>query len=74
MKLKELFNKAKKLYGKLPSEFKVAIEYLIPSYLVTVAIEELSKVESNKLVVLILTNILLIFLRQIKPRFERLRK
>lgn len=67
-------NKIKELYGKLPKEAIVAIEYLIPSYLITVFIEQLASLETNSFILNILVNIALIFLRQIKPRFEKMKK
>ena len=66
--------KVKELYGKLPQEVRVFIEYILPSAILASLIEYLGQLEINSVLVAGLVNLVLIFLRQLKPRYERLRK
>ena len=66
--------KLKALYDKLPKEVKVLLEYILPSAIVTALIGWLSELEIDNAYVLAAVNIVLIFLREIKPRYERLKK
>lgn len=64
-----MFNKIKELWGKLPAEIKVAI-YLAVSYGLSAIIVELSKIEVSNSWLAIGINILLVFLKELKPRIE----
>ena len=64
----------KELYNKLPEELKIFFEYLLPSVLIAFGIDYLTKLEVNNVFLALGVNIGLIFLRQIKPRYERLKK
>ena len=64
----------KELYGKVPKEVKIFIEYILPSAIVTAGIDYFSKLEVNDVYLAFGINLFLIFLREIKPRYERLRK
>lgn len=66
--------KLKELYNKLPKEAKVFVEYILPSAVLTALIDYLSGLEINDVYVAGVINIVLIFLRQVKPRLERIKK
>ena len=61
------------LYNKLPKEVTVFIEYILPSVILTTLIEYLGGLQLNNIYVAGIINIVLIFLRQLKPRIEKLR-
>lgn len=61
-------------YGKLPKEVKVFVEYILPSAIITAAIDYFGTLEINNEYVLAGVNLLLIFLRNVKPRYQSLRK
>jgi hypothetical protein len=61
------------LWNKLPAEVKVAL-YISASYGLSSIIIELSKLQINNTYLAIALNILLVFLRELKPRVERLTK
>ena len=61
--------KFKEFYAKLPDEVTVLIEYIIPSAIITAIIEYVTSLEINNVYIAGAVNIVLIFLRQIKPRF-----
>ena len=63
--------KIKEWYGKLPDEVTVLIEYIIPSAIITAIIEYATSLEINNVYIAGAVNIVLIFLRQIKPRFAK---
>ena len=76
MKLKKLLNK---LFKKLvefynTKEVKIFFEYLLPSAVITFGVDYLTKLEVNNVLLAFGVNLVLIFLRQIKPRYERLKK
>lgn len=58
------------LYKNLPKEIRVFIEFILPSAILTALIDYLTGLEINNLYVAGLINIILIFLREIKPRAE----
>ncbi len=66
-------NKLKELYGKLPKEAKVFVEYILPSAIITALVDYLGGLEFNDVYVAAVVNVVLIFLRQLKPRYERLK-
>jgi len=66
--------KIKEIYAKLPREVTVFIEYILPSAVLTALVDYLTGLEVKDIYVAGLINIVLIFLRQIKPRVERLKK
>jgi TM2 domain-containing membrane protein YozV len=61
-------------YNKLPKEVKVFVEYILPSAIITALIDYLTNLKINDVYVAGLINIVLIFLRQIKPRYEERNK
>jgi hypothetical protein len=61
--------KIKELWGKLPAEIKVAF-YLAASYGLSAIIVEISKIEVNNSWLAIVINILLVFLKELKPRLD----
>ena len=66
--------KKQSFYAKLPTELKVFVEYILPSAVIASAIDYFGTLEINNAYVLAVVNILLIFLRNLKPRYERLKK
>ena len=66
--------KIKQLYAKLPKEITVFIEYILPSAIITALIQYLVGLEINNVYLAGAINIILIFLREIKPRYERAKK
>lgn len=66
--------KLKELYAKLPDEVTVFIEYILPSVVIAALIDYLAGLEINNVYLSAFINLFLIFLRQIKPRFERLKR
>jgi hypothetical protein len=67
-------DKIKKTYEKLPKEFRVFVEYILPSAIVTAGIDYFSGLEVNDLYLGFAVNLILIFLREVKPRYEKIRK
>ena len=67
-------NKLKELYGKLPKEVKVFLEFILPSAILVALIDYLSVLEFDNVLLVGLINVILIFLRELKPRYERLQK
>jgi hypothetical protein len=65
-------NKISELWGKLPAEVKVAL-YIAASYGLSAFIVELSKLQISNVWLAILLNIFLVFLKELKPRIERVR-
>ena len=69
--------KLKEMYNSLPQEVKIFVEYILPSAVVTAAVDYLKALDvSNPIVALVvyaLVNLGLIFLRNLKPRYERLK-
>jgi hypothetical protein len=65
--------KLKEWYGKLPKEVTIFIEYILPSAVLTALVDYLTKLEIKDIYVAGLINIVLIFLRQLKPRYERIK-
>jgi hypothetical protein len=63
--------KLSEVWGKLPAEVKVAL-YLSASYGLSAIIIELSKVQISNVWLAIALNIFLVFLKEIKPRIEKL--
>jgi hypothetical protein len=68
-----LFEKIKELWEKLPAEIKVAL-YLAVSYGLSAIIVEISKIEVQNSWLAIAINILLVFLKELKPRLEAKKK
>jgi len=66
--------KLKELYGKLPKEVKVFLEFILPSAILVALIDYLSVLEFDNVLLVGLINVILIFLRELKPRYERLQK
>lgn len=64
-----MIEKIKNLWGKLPAEIKVAL-YISVSYGLSAIIIELSKIEVSNSWLAIGINILLVFLKELKPRIE----
>lgn len=61
-------------YQKLPKEVRVFFEYILPAAILTALIDYMATFEFNNVYVAGVVNLVLIFLRQIKPRYERLVK
>ena len=61
-------------YEKLPKEFKVFVEYILPSAVLTALIDYLTTLKIESVYVAAIINMVLIFLRELKPRVERLKK
>ena len=68
-----MLEKLSTLWNKLPAEVKVAL-YISASYGLSSIIIELSKLQIDNTYLAIALNILLVFLRELKPRVERLTK
>ena len=66
--------KFKELYGKLPQEVKIFLEYILPAAILTALIDYLGGIDLENTTVMAVINIALIFLRQLKPRYDRLKK
>jgi hypothetical protein len=66
-----MLEKIKALYAKLPKEIKVFVEYILPSAVITALIDYLTSLQINDVYIAGLINLLLIFLREIKPRREK---
>ena len=66
--------KLKKFYAKLPKEVKIFLEYILPSAVIAAAVDYFGSLEINNAYVLGAVNLLLIFLRNLKPRYQQLRK
>jgi hypothetical protein len=64
--------KIAELWNKLPAEVKVAL-YLAASYGLSAVVVELAKVQVSNTWLAILINILLVFLKELKPRVDRIR-
>jgi TM2 domain-containing membrane protein YozV len=62
----------KEWYAKLPKEVHVFLEYILPSAILTALIDYLTGLKIDDIYIAGAINIILIFLRQIKPRYERL--
>ena len=60
-------------YSKLPDEVTVFIEYILPSAIITALVDYVANLQIQDIYVAALVNIVLIFLRQLKPRYERLK-
>jgi len=61
-------------YEKLPKEVKVFVEYILPSAVLTALIDYLTTLKIESIYVAAIINLVLIFLRELKPRVERLKK
>jgi TM2 domain-containing membrane protein YozV len=57
-------------YKNLPKEFRIFIEFILPSAIITALIDYLTNLKINDLYIAGAVNIVLIFLREIKPRIE----
>lgn len=68
-----MMTKISELWNKLPAEIKVAL-YLATSYGLSAVIVELSKINVSNTWLAIAINILLVFLRELKPRIDRISK
>ena len=68
-----MIEKIKELWSKLPAEVKVAM-YIASSYGLSAIIVELGKINVNNVWLAILINIVLVFLKELSPRIERLRQ
>lgn len=67
-----MIEKIKELWGKLPAELKVAL-YIAVSYGLSAVIVELSKIEVSNTWLAIAINILLVFLKELKPRIDAIK-
>ena len=65
-------NKVSEVWGKLPAEIKVAV-YISASYGLSAVIVELGKLEINNVWLAIALNIFLVFLKELKPRVDRIK-
>lgn len=61
------------LWNKLPAEIKVAL-YIAASYGLSAIIVELSKLSVSNTWLAIAINILLVFLKELKPRIDKIRE
>lgn len=68
-----MMTKISELWNKLPAEIKVAL-YLSLSYGLSAVIIELGKIQVSNSWLAIAINILLVFLRELKPRIDRITK
>lgn len=68
-----MFGKIKAIYDRLPKEVKVFVEYILPSAIITSLVDYLAGLEINNIYVVTVINLILIFLRELKPRFQRLK-
>lgn len=66
-------DKIKELYGKLPKEITIFVEYILPSAVIGALITYLTTLEVESVYLAGIINVILIFLRQIKPRYDRLK-
>lgn len=64
-----MIEKIKEIWAKLPAEVKVAL-YLAVSYGLSAIIVELGKVQVSNSWLAIGINILLVFLKELKPRID----
>lgn len=71
--MEKFINEISFLWGKLPAEVKVAL-FIATSQGISALIIELSKLEINSVWLGIALNIVLVFLRELKPRIERLKE
>lgn len=71
--MRTFINEIGTVWSKLPAELKVAL-YIATSYGLSEVIIELGRLEINNVWLAIALNILLVFLREIKPRVERFRE
>ena len=62
------------LYAKLPKEVRVFVEYILPSAVLTALIDYLTNLQVDDVYIAGVINLVLIFLRNVKPRVERLKK
>jgi len=62
------------LYNRLPKEVKVFIEYILPSAIITALVDYLTNLKIDDIYIAGLINIVLIFLREVKPRYEERKK
>ncbi|MFA6315623.1 MAG: hypothetical protein WC648_04640 [Candidatus Paceibacterota bacterium] len=67
-----MLEKIKRFWEKLPAEIKVAV-YLAVSYGMAAVITELSNMEISNKWLAIAINILLVFLRELKPRIAKIK-
>ena len=66
-------NKFLEFYAKLPKEVRVFIEYILPSAIITALVDYLAVLQIENIYIAAIINIVLIFLRQAKPRIVKLR-
>jgi hypothetical protein len=62
------------LYDRLPKEVKVFVEYILPSAILTALVDYLSNLQVQDVYMAAIINIVLIFLRQLKPRIQKMRE
>jgi hypothetical protein len=67
--MKNLYEKWLALWARLPAEIKVAV-YLALSYGVSEVIIQLGKVEVSNVWLVIVVNIVIVFLKNLKPRYD----
>ena len=67
-----MLRKLAKYYSVLPKEVRVFVEYILPSAVLTALIDYLTTLEINDVYVASFINIVLIFLRQLRPRVKKL--
>lgn len=68
-----MLDKISEIWGKLPAEVKVAI-YISASYGLSAVIVELGRLQINNVWLAIALNIFLVFLKELKPRVDRVRR
>jgi len=68
-----MLKKLSELWGKLPAEIKVAL-YISASYGLSAIIVKLGNIQVDNDWLAIAINILLVFLKELKPRIERISK
>lgn len=61
-------------YAKLPKEIRIFIEYILPSAILAALIDYLQVLQIDNVYVAGLINLALIFLRELKPRYEARKK
>ena len=68
-----MLKKISELWGKLPAEIKVAL-YISASYGLSAIIVQLGNIQVDNDWLAIAINILLVFLKELKPRIDRISK
>lgn len=64
----------KEWYAKLPKEVRIFIEYILPAAIIAALIDYLQLLQIDNVYVAGIVNLVLIFLRELKPRYEARKK